>query len=77
MTIWLFLMLLYSLLGSEPVADANAEEAVVDMAPGDAGKYLIGTLAEMIMLREDGKRIIRLLFLWAVLIHCPTAKFSA
>ena len=77
MTIWLFLMQLYLLLGSELVADVNVEEAVVAMALGDVGKYLIGTLAEMTTLREDGKRIIRLLFPRVVPIHYPTVKFSA
>ena len=77
MIIWLFLMQLCLLPGSELVADVNAEEAVVAMAHGDAGKYLIGTLVAMIMLLVVGKRIIRLLFPLVAPTHCPTAKFFA
>ena len=63
--------------GSELVADVNAEEAVVDMDHGDAGKYLIGTLVAMIMLPEVGKRIIRLLLPLVAPIRYLTAKFFA
>ena len=64
-------------LGSEQVADVNVEEAVVAMAPGDAGKYLIGVLAATTMLQVDGKHIIRLLFPLAVATLCPTVRFFA
>ena len=77
MTIWLFLTQPYLPLGSVRVADVNVEEAVVATAPGDAGRFLIGILAERIMLREAGKHIIKLLFPLAVVTHYPTAKFSA
>ena len=77
MKIWLFLMLLYLLLGRDLVADVNVEEAVVAMVHGNAEKYLIGILVEMTMPREDGKHIIRLLFLLVVLIRYQTAKFFA
>ena len=77
MTLWLFLMQPYLPLGSVRVADVNAEEAVVATAPGDAGRYLIGILAERIMLRAAGKHITKLLFPLAVAIHYPTVKFSA
>ena len=66
-----------TLLGSELAADANAKEAVVAMALGDVGKYLIGTLAGMTMLQADGKRIIRLLFPLVAPIRYLTAKFFA
>ena len=77
MTLWLFLMQPYLPLGSVRVADVNAEEAVVATAPGDAGRYLIGILAERITLPVAGKRITKLLFPLAVAIHYPTVKFSA
>ena len=77
MTIWLFLMQLCTLHGSVRVADVNAEEAVVATAPGDAGRYLIGILAERITHPVAGKHIIKLLFPLAVEIHYPTVKFSA
>ena len=67
----------YLPLGSVQVADVNAEEAVVAMAPGNVGKFLIGILAERIMLRVAGKRIIKLLFPLAVATRYPTVKFSA
>ena len=70
-------MQLCSLHGSVQVADVNVEEAVVATAPGDAGRYLIGILAERITLPVAGKRIIKLLFPLAVVTHYPTAKFSA
>ena len=74
---WLFQMQLCLLLGDEQVADVNAEEAVVAMVPGDAGKCLIGILAETTMPLEVGKRIIRLLFPQVAPIHYQTAKFFA
>lgn len=77
MTLWLFLMQPYLPLGSVRVADVNAEEAVVATAPGDAGRYLIGILAERITLPVAGKHIIKLLFPLAVVTRYPTAKFSA
>ena len=55
----------------------NAEEAVVATVPGDAGRFLIGILAERITLPAAGKHITKLLFPLAVAIHYPTVKFSA
>ena len=66
----------YLPLGSVRVADANAEEAAVAMAPGNAGRFLIGILAERIMLRVVGKHITKLLFPLAVATRYPTVKFS-
>lgn len=77
MTIWLFLMQLCLPLGSELVADVNVEEAVVATAHGDAGRYLIGVLAAMIILLAAGKHTIKLLFPLVVAIHYPTARSFA
>ena len=77
MTIWLFLIQLCLLLGSELVADVNVEEAIVDMVLGDAGRCLIGILAERITLPVDGRHTIRWPFLLAEATLCPTVKFSA
>lgn len=77
MTIWLFLMQLCLLLGSVQVADVNVEETAVGMVLGDAGRYLIGILAAMIMPPVVGRHITRLLFHQVAAILCPIAKFSA
>ena len=57
--LWLFLILLSVPPGSARAAVVNADEVVVGMAPGDAGKYLTGILAVMILLWAAGKRTIR------------------
>lgn len=77
MILWLFLMQLCLLLGSEQVADVNVEEAAVDTVLGDVGKCLIGILAERIMLPADGRHTTRLPFPLAAVTLCLTAKSFA
>ena len=75
--IWLFLMQPSSQPGSARADDANAEEATVDMVPGDAVRYLTGTPAAWTMLPAVGRHITKCLYIRADLTPCPTARFSA
>ena len=70
-------MIPYLQLGNVQVDDVNVEEVAVDMALGVAVSSLIGIPVARIMLPEDGKHIIRLLFLLEVPILYPTARYSA
>ena len=70
-------MLLSTLLGNARTVAANVREEVVGMAPGDAGRYLTGTLAATITRQVVGRPTIRWRFLLVVLIRFPTVKSSA
>ena len=70
-------MQLCLLLGSEQVADVNAEEVAADTVLGDAGRYLIGILAGMITLPADGRHTTRLPFPLVAATLCLTAKSLA
>ena len=75
--IWLFLMQPSSQPGSARADDANAEEATVDMVPGDAVRFLSGIPEAWTMLPVVGKRTTRCLYIRVDLTLCPTARFSA